>query len=256
LLRKFQVRLLLAGLVLCHATGAKGLGLFSDAGTRSLFLVAPPERNVGGRVVRAKGSEADAAGFVLRAVHPVEFFLLSAEISFWNLSDERGWKSDFGDLLLRARAPLAQSDRFHLYLVGSLRTGTGTKRLYPFSSGSVDVELGLAGSDTLSQLVVYGSLALTKVNRRPQGLERPRRHDDFVGLEGGTVVAPAERWSLFVGGRGEMLLDGGSREIYFTQVIYRASPSLRFRFSFEAEGGQASERAVDFALTGGIEVYY
>jgi hypothetical protein len=238
-------------------TAVPALGVYEDVYDLSQIFSSPLDRSITGSVLRAQRSDYDASGFMFSADYPVKSsILVRAEMSYSALSTSAGIESGFGDLRFRARATLLDRNRFHLFATGALRTGSGSNAIFPYSTGSLDVQAGIACIDSLSRLSVWSELAAVRVSNKPGGLTEAEDHGDYAALSVGLVLSLGDLLSFHFGGSAFAFQAGGARELYFTGVDYHHSPALRFFISLQAEGGPSDKRAVDRSARAGIRVSY
>lgn len=250
---------LFAVILLVLITPAKlpALGVYEDIYELSRLLSTPLDRSIAGSVLRAERSDYDASGFIFSADYPLKSdILVRAELSYFTLSTDAGIESGFGDFRFGARASLLDRDRFHLFATGGLRTGSGSNAIFPYSSGSLDVQAGIACIDSLSLVTLWGELTAVRVSNKPGGLSETEDHGDYAALTAGLTLPLSERLAFHFGGAGFMFKAEGSREIYFAGCDYVHSRALRFFASLQAEGGRSEERAADMSVRSGIRVNY
>lgn len=244
-------------LVLILPTTVPARGVYEDIYDLSQILSSSFDRSITGSLLRAQRSDHDASGFLFSADYPVKStILVRAEISYVTLSTSAGIESGFGDFRFRARATLLDRNRFHLFATGALRTGSGSNAIFPYSTGSLDVQAGIGCIDSLSQLTVWGELAVVRVSNKPGGLSEADEHGDYAALSAGLTLSLGNQFSFHFGGTGYGFKEKGSRELYFAGVDYIHSPALRYFISLQAEGGPSNERAADTSARAGIRVSY
>jgi len=143
-----------------------------------------------------------------------------------------------------------------LHALGGLRVGTGSRGLYPYSSQSFDIELGVGYVDSLDILHVWGAIEGVAVKREPTGLDESDRHENFARANGGIALPFGSALQLRLGVSALVFRSGGAREVYFSQLQYRYSPSLEIRVSTHAEAGEPEERISDLAITAAIHAFF
>lgn len=244
-------------LVLILPATLLALGVYEDIYDLSHILSAPLDRSITGSVLRAERSDHDASGFFFAADYPVKsIFLVHAEITYISLSTDIGIESGFGDFRFRIRAALLDRNQFHLFAIGALRTGSGSNAIFPYSSGSLDVQAGIGCIDSLSQLTVWGELTAVRVSNKPGGLSETEDHGDYAAFSAGLTLPLRDRLTFHFGGSGFVFKEEGSRELYFAGCDYNHSPALHFFISLQAEGGRTNERVSDTSVRSGIRVNY
>jgi hypothetical protein len=241
---------LIVWLPACHPREARAIGVYEDAVGQAGFLFAPQRGGVRGAVIRTNDSDLDASIFSLAVNYSLrQNLLLQLEQPYVTLIDPADIESGFGDLHARARLRLVGGDGRALHAIGGLRLGTGTRRLFPYSSQSFDLELALGYVDSLDVLHVWASAGGGFVERLPDALSDPPRHADFSRLGGGFAFPFGSAIYLRLGACGLLYRGGGAREIYFSQLQYRRSNSIELRAAVHAEAGESVERVSDLALT-------
>ncbi len=236
---------------------ARAIGVYEDAVGHAGFLFGRHQSSVRAAFVRTDDDAADASIFVVSVTHPLRpNLLIQVEQPFISLIGPSGIESGFGDLHARARLRLAGGDGRVLHALGGLRVGTGTRLLYPYSSQSFDMELVVGYVDSLDILHVWGAIEGGVVKREPSGLDESDRHENFARANGGIAFPFGSALHLRLGVSGLLFRSGGAREVYFSQLQYRYSPSLEVRLSTHAEAGNPDERISDFALTAAIHAFF
>ena len=118
-------------------------GLYIDAAGEVIFLNSPQRRALTGRLARSEGTEPNATIYLLDITFPVRSYaLVEVDIPFIAL-EQQDVERGLGDVTIRARARLFERPRRKLYLISSLRTGSGTTRVFPYASQSIDLEVGV-----------------------------------------------------------------------------------------------------------------
>lgn len=248
----------LTGLILlsfCRATFAAGV--YVDAGGNVAFLLAERSYALSGRVARSNGDNIDATLYYLDAAFPVKSWgLVELNIPFVSTMKSSTLEFGLGDLVIRARADLYRGSQRVFRVMSSLRTGTGTERVYPFSSESIDFKLGIAYVDTLEYFRVWASGGGALVEKAPESVPEDQLHGDFGQLAAGLQIPIATGLNVGAGMTALFFESGRSREIYIGTVDYWRSRWLVISFSAHVEGGDVEQRVGDTAVTGGLRVYY
>jgi hypothetical protein len=261
--------ILVAGL-LCFATDtARSVGPFTDVSRLSAFLRSPHESSLGGSITRADAQETGASLFALAADFPVRSaFLLQLEIPYVTLALDDKVEDGFGDALLRMKARLWTGARRSLAVTSTLRMGSGSVSLFPFASGSTDIEAGLVfidsigvgeGEKTLEPLrsisywVLGGGAYPIRVN---EGLEKAGLYGRYVTAGGGVLAALTRRIEIEAGGLGLFFDTGAVREIYFSRLSLALSDVSRLSLSVQGERGDSQDRAADASAGINLTVMY
>ena len=250
---------LLAGLsVLLPWNTALAAGVYVDAAGEIAFLTAPQARALAARLGRSHGSDGDANLYFVEAAFPLKNgTLFEIDIPIITFLDTTIVETGFGDVTLRARTRLYHAPTRVLQLTGALRTGTGTLAVWPYSSRSIDLQMGIAYVDTLDhfQLWVWGGGAY--VSKEPEDVPEDELHGHY-GRIGGGMFFPFASGALRLGAAfmGIFYEAGRSREVLLTTIDYRRSQWLTFTASAHAELGDREERVSDYAVMAGIRVFY
>lgn len=232
-------------------------GVYIDASGDVLFLTAPRAYALAGRVARSNGTESDASLYILDAAFPVRSWgLVELDIPFISIVEPSTVETGLGDLSIRARADLYVRDGRAFRLISALRTGTGTARVFPYSSQSIDLEVGIGYVDTLEMFHIRASGGGAYVSKEPTDVPEHQLHGHY-GRFGLGLHLPFEfGFNVGVGLSAIFYEAGRSREIYLGTVEYRHSEWLVLVFAAHTEGGDSEERVGDTAVTGGLRIYY
>ncbi len=233
-------------------------GVYVDAAGELAFLTAPQSRALAGRIARSNGEAADASLFFIAAAFPVKSSsLVEIDIPVVSFLDTTEVVTGFGDVTIRARTRLYGSPGRILHLIGALRTGTGTTRVWPYSSRSVDLRVGVGYVDTLKVLRLWVAGSGAYVSREPEDVPENELHGHF-GRVGAGLAFPFAQGALSVGAgvMAAFFESGRSRELLFTTFDYRRSQWLTFNLFAHFEGGDRDERVSEYAVGGGFRVFY
>jgi len=238
---------------------AFGIGLHQDEGHFSYFLRAPSAVQFDGRLTRSEAADHRASLYSLSVNFPFkQHFLGQLELKYAAVATNDDIKDGTTDLVFRTRARVSRM----FALVASLRSGTGSDIVFPYASGTVDIEAGVAVRDTVgpadgprpfSWWVFAGG---TKIVRSNDALKNPRRYDDSLKGSAGMIWRMVRGLDVQFGAFAYPIAHGPTRQVYFLDFDYRYSDALAFFATGQAEGGKRDERAVDFAGTVGLRVRY
>jgi hypothetical protein len=255
-----------AGLLSFSAPASRAVGPFMNVADMSEFIRTRADARLTGSITRADSRGRGASTFDFAAFFPLRSsFLLKLEISYIALAADDRVIGDFGDAILRVKAHAWTGDRSTLALISSVRFGTGSPGLFPYSTASTDVEIGAAFVDSLgsggaanqSRLLSYWITATgTYVVRLNDRLEEEELHGDHVLVGGGVVVGISRRFGVEVGGVGLAFDTGAVREVYFARLTAALSPATNLQVSVQGEGGDWEDRAVDASAAVGLTVVY
>lgn len=210
------------------------------------------------QAVRADAPSHDASLYTLGVQVPLKSrLLLRGELSYVSLTAPNDSEDGFSDARLRVRTQVATGNQRALFLVGAFRAGSGSAELFPYSTASVDVEGGVAAIDTLSSTTALWIYAAgTHPTRVRDKLKQADLYPSFMTVAGGVVFSPLERLDVEGGVLAYLFRGDTPRELYFVDADLRYSDATAFYVSFQAEGGDESRRAVDFAAVVGIRIHY
>jgi hypothetical protein len=232
-------------------------GVYVDVAGDVLFLTATQENALTGRIIRSNGGEVNASLYVLDAAFKVKSYaLVELDIPFVTLITPTEVTTGISDVSLRARARLYHSPRRIVHLISALRTGNGTTTLYPFSSQSIDLEVGIGYVDSLQLFNVWATAAGAYVTREPESLPEDDLHGSYARFSAGLGLPFDNGLGVAFGMTGLVYERGRSREIYIAAIDYRRSQWLMLVMSAHAEGGDREERVGDTSLSIGVRVYY
>jgi hypothetical protein len=233
-------------------------GVYYDAAGEVAFLIAPQSRALAGRIVRSNGDAADASLMFVDLVFPVRSSsLVEVDIPVVSFLDTSEVVTGFGDVTVRGRTRLYGAPRRILHLTGALRTGTGTSRVFPYTSKSIDFEAGLAYVDTLSVLQYWAWAVGAYASNQPKDTPEEELYGPYGRLSGG-IGLPFASGSLNLGlGLTAAFFEAGrTRELVFAGLDYRRSPWIRFMVFGHVESGDSDERVSDYAAGAGLWVIY
>jgi hypothetical protein len=232
-------------------------GLYEDFGESSSFILSPRVQSVSASVARLDDEGRDAFLYSLFATYPIKsVLLLQAEQSYITFSSPGGIEGGFGDFRLQLRAKLLSEPGRALYLISALRSGSGSLRVFPFASGSIDATLGFSVVDSLALFHYWGSASASTVWRAPEGFDDHTEHGDYATIYAGISLPLLETVDVRFFGAGYFLISGPSRAIYGVLASFRTSSFVSIFASFQAEGGKEEERITDYTAVAGARIYY
>lgn len=249
---------LLAGLAVfsCGQT-AFAAGVYVDVAGDVAFLTVPRSYALAGRIARSNGTDTDASIYILNAAFPVRSWaLVELDIPFVTVAEPTKVETGLGDLSIRARADLYTKSERAVRLLSGLRTGTGTSRVYPYSSESIDLEVGVGYVDTLEMFQIWASGGGAFVSKAPEDLAEDELHGDYGRLGVGLHIPVASGLNVGIGVTTLFYEAGRSREVYLGNLDFRRSEWLVLGFAAHIEGGDNEERVGDTAFVGGLRIYY
>lgn len=237
---------------------AHAVGLHEDFARWSYFLRAPRRGTIDGRLTRSDGSGHEAATYAVATHYPVRsHFLMEADVSVVTVMGDSVTEQALGDVRFRIRGDVWTPGRRSVHILGGIRAGSGSETLFPYASGSVDFEAGLAYVDTLAaSTTAWVSASGVLVTRLDDVLEIPGLYGHHAWIAGGIVLPPIARTNLQIGAAGFFYRSAGSRVVYFSDVDVQLNTALSVIAAFQLEGGDRSSRATDFALVVGARVFY
>jgi len=236
---------------------AAGAGLYEDFAESSSFILSPRVPSISAFATRTEDEGEDAFLYSLHAAYAVKSaFLLQAEQSYATISSPGGIKGGFGDFRMRLRAKLYSTPGRIFYFTSVLRSGSGSQRIFPFASGSIDASIGFALVDSLSLFTYWGEASASGVWHAPEGLSETSDHDNFAIVSAGITFPVHDSFELAFFGAGYILLSGPTREMYGMLATYRSSSYMSLFASLQAEGGKKEDRVTDTSVSAGARIYY
>jgi hypothetical protein len=261
--------ILAAGFLSFAASPVRSVGPFVDVSRESAFIRAPLVRGLAGSITRADLQGDGASFFTLEAqIRVRSVFLIQPEVSYISIARDDEVDDGFGDTILRAKARVWTGPRKCLSIISSLRLGSGSASLFPYSTGSIDVEAGLAFVDSigssgdghalepLRSLSYWAVVSGVYVMRLDDTLEEDELHSPYGASGGGILAALTRRIELEAGGVCLFFETGAVREVFFSTVTAALSPAMDFYLTVQGEGGDWRERATDASATLGLSVRY
>jgi hypothetical protein len=236
---------------------AAGAGLFEDFGESSSFILSPRVQSLSVAAARTEDEGRDAFLYSLYASYPIQSaLLLQVEQSYITISAPSGIKGGFGDFRIRLRARLNSVAGRALYFTSALRSGSGSRRVFPYASGSIDASVGFAFVDSLTLFSYWGEAGGTTVWRGPEAIDENSAHDNYAVISAGISFPLRGSFDVRFFGAGYFLASGSSREIFGVLTSYRASSFVSLFASVQAEAGKKEERVTDVAAVAGARIYY
>lgn len=254
-----EIRLLLLTAIVAGAfsTEARSTGIFEDAVGRAGFLSSPWQPSIRARINVTDSDSTTASTVVFAANFRVtSWFLLQVEQPYITAQlDQEVIESGFGDLRLRGQFRLWHREHRRLAMEWELGTGTGTTRVFPYATQSLEFVAGLVWVDTLRVVEYWAEVAYETVNRRPDDIIIERVLIDFSRLSAGLAL-PAGPVGLRLGSSFLFFQEGRTREVYFAQLTWDHRPHFRFFGSAQLEGGSSEDRVTDATAGVGMIVYF
>lgn len=246
------VTLLVAALVPREADSA---GVYENAAAESAFLLAPQRVMLRASLEVSRGDSLDGSIYRIYAAFPARSaFLVAVEQPLVTASDGPNIDSALGGLMVRLRARIL-GKRHVLWGVGSLDTGTGDTRLFPYSSESVEIAMGLAYTDSIGTFDIFAIAGYVWAQRIPESLTGLQ--DDHTRFTAGGGIRLGENGALRA---GFTTMDFGGldarRDIYFAGAGYRWTDAARFFLEGQFEMGPREQRASNWATTAGIAILF
>jgi hypothetical protein len=245
------------------------VGPFVDVSRFSAFLRSAHEHSVDGSITRADAPGAPASIFSVAASFPVRSaFLLQVEFPFVTVGYDEEVEDGFGDALFRLKSRLWRGSHKSLALDTSVRMGSGSVTLFPYASGSTDIEIALAFVDSIG--IGEGATALEPLRsfsywivaggnyplRVDDTIEEAGLYDRCLEVGGGVVAALAKKLEIEAGGLGLVFAEGPVREVYFSRLTWGLTESSRISVVVQGERGDREDRAFDASAGIDLTVTY
>ncbi len=260
--------LLAAGLLsLITASPAYAIGPFEDVARLSTFLRSPQRGTISSSITRANAQGEASSFFWLAGQVPVRSnFFLQVDVPYISVARGEDIEDGFGDINVLARVRAWEGNRKRLFLMGTFRLGSGSASLFPYSTASSDVEIGLAfvdsvgtvsgmgGLEPLRSISYWMNLSASYIVRLNDRLDEAELHGDHLDFGGGVIYPLTHRIEIEAGGMGLFFKSGAVREIYYGQVVGRFSPSIDLFLTIQAERGKWQDRAIDGSVSIGMLV--
>ena len=236
---------------------ARATGIYEDAVAQAGFLYARQTGAVRSRLIVVDAETTKGSLVVMAADFAIGgFLLLELEQPFITATvDGREIESDFGDLRIKARFRLFGRPGRQLSLIADIGMGTGSDRVFPFSSQSLETAGAIAWVDTLDILHWWAMVGGQTVRRRPEGLEEQATVVDFGRVNAGIAV-PLGDFSLRLGGSVLRFSESTVRDLYFGELTWDYREVFRFFAAAQIEGGRSDDRASNSSAHVGLNVYF
>ncbi|MFH1755991.1 MAG: hypothetical protein ABIA59_09835 [Candidatus Latescibacterota bacterium] len=220
-------------------------------------MLSPRVHSVAASLARAEDDQRDAFLYSLYAAYPLQSTLLiQAEQSYITISSPEGIEGGFGDFQVRLRARLRSAPGRVLYAFSALRSGSGSRGVFPFASGSIDATFGFSVVDSLSLFSYWGTASTSFVWRAPEGSTETLAHDNFSTITAGITLPLHDAFNVRLFAAGYFLMSGASREILGAVISCRTSSYVNLYATVLAEGGEREERISDITAAAGARIFY
>jgi hypothetical protein len=244
-------------MLVVSAKPAISSGPYEDFGRFSSFLVAPQLQTLDGRFTRADAPDNDALIITLSGRIPYRSFLLvQPELSYVSMTTGGETLNTAGDLKVRARLRMWKKGGAGLYFVPGVRTGSGSADAFPYSTASIDIDAGLAFVDTLTDVAWWLSTTAVYATRVDDALKDSNLYGNYATASFGAMLPPTERILLMAGVTAVLPQHETAREVYFLDGEFEYSPSMTYYVSLQAEAGSRANRAINFAVGGGVRLTF
>ncbi len=164
-------------------------GVFQDPSFRAGLFFGHPRPSFSAKIISTNRDALDANLFVVGGWFPVrDRVAVGIEQPFVSIAGADGVNSGAGDTRAALRFSIVggKSSEVAGYIASAV--GTGNDRLFPFSSKSIDLTLGLAATDTLGATMYWLGASATRVWRQFEGLPAAITNDNHVSLDAGLGV--------------------------------------------------------------------
>lgn len=247
-----------AVLISVTAKPARSSGVYEEFGRFFTFVLAPQAYSIDGHVALTGAPDNEASVFTLSTNAPHQsWILVQPEISYVSKTTPTEVFNSAGDAMVRVRVRLWHAPSVAVHVLPAVRLGTGTAELFPYSTASIDIELGLAVVDTIgSRAGWWASGSAIYPTRVQDQIKEGHLYGNWATGGLGVILMPGSRW-LFKGG-GMALYPAGhrTRQIYFADLDFSYSAHTTWYLTSLVEGGTRDNRAVDYSAGFGIRVTF
>ena len=246
---------LLAGLCFSLSSPQEVLSTssYQDFSRTAYFLIPPPQLSLEGRAVRAEASNNEAAIYTLGALMPFRLFLFQLEVPYVSLVTRDNILDGFGDPVLRMRFKAWAGESASVYLLSGVRMGSmpfllSDERLFPYSTGSLDISFGAAFVDTLATVTWWASLTATYPTRVEDALKDAGLHAEYSTFSAGTRFPVARKLDRQLGAVMVIPTNRSLRQVYFANIDWRYTGVAGFYIYGQYEVGTKDDWAADYAI--------
>ncbi|MDH3215718.1 MAG: hypothetical protein OEN01_05420 [Candidatus Krumholzibacteria bacterium] len=202
-------------------------------------------------IIDAPGDEA--AIYTLSAQLPFKNVFLQPELPYISRVTGDDIENAFGDLTLRVRVRAWGTRHGVVHLLSGLRIGGGPflesdASLFPYATGSMDLEIGVAYVDTITSITWWVSSLATYPKRVDDVLGQAGLYENYVTIGTGLVLPLQSKFDLQFAAFGYLSRGQPAREIYFADLCWKYSSLIGFCGFAQVEGGSRGARAMDFSV--------
>jgi len=237
---------------------ARAVGVYEDAAGYAGFVVAPHRTSVLARFIRTNADSAAASMVVfVGRFAPRPGFVLDLELPFLTTRVEGAEiESGFGDLRVRLRQDLWAGRSARISLSGDIGTGTGTGRVFPYASESLEFGVALAAVDTLDLLHWWAVAGVTIVGREPAEFEALGLLDDYIRTGAGLMIPFGARVGLRMGLSVLVFENRETRDAYFLRAHWDYSSAVRIMAGAQIEATSDDRGNTGASAEAGFVVYF
>lgn len=242
---------------------AEAVGLYQDYNRFSSFLLVPAVTSIdaGATRTRMDSPAEDAAIYTLSARLPLRTILFQLELPYASLATKDDIQNAFGDLTLRIRFTGWAPGGKALWLLSGVRLGAApflrsSAEFFPYSTGSLDFEAGLAYVDTMEAFTVWVASVATHPTRVDDVLKDSNLYKSYLTIGAGVAVTPGPAVALQAGAIAYFPRGHSIRHIHFVEAEWRYSQITAFYGFAQIEAGDEATRATDIAAGLGTRITF
>lgn len=237
---------------------ADAAGVYENAATESALLISPQRISARATVELGSSPGMDAMMYRVVGAFPARsWFLFWVEMPLVSVTDSVGIESGPGDLFLRGRARVWGRDGRAISLLGTVGTGTGNTRFFPYSSQTLDICTSIGFVDSVGAMQPFVIVGYEWMNRvDEENYTTDTAPANFLRATAGSDVDLGPRSDLRGGAMFQWYDTGARRVLVFGGVDYAWTTAFRLVAQGQVEVGPEAERVGDWSLTAGLTVWF
>ena len=238
---------------------AYSTGIYWDLSRTAYFVIAPPVFSLEGRASRVEAPNNEATVYTVASFMPLRTFLFQLEIPYISVVTQEAIQNEFGDPVFRLRVRLVRGDERALHLLGGIRLGSlpfleSNEQLFPYSTGSLDLSLGLAFVDTVGAVPWWISATGTMPTRVDTAIADTYTRSSSVA--GGAMGPLTDGVRLMIGALVTFQSGQTTRFAYYADLNWSYSATTGFYTFGQAESGSEDTRTIDYSVGIGTRITF